>query len=136
MFKTILVPIEIGNADNANSTIDIAARNGCEGARIILVNVVEQVPKWAAVELGEGIQEKNFLTSQEELTKIASASSVKTEVEVRVGHSYHSILEVAKEKGADLIVVASHQPGVQDYLLGSTAAKVVRHAKCSVLVLR
>jgi len=136
MFKTILVPIEIGNADKANSTIDIAARNGCEGARIILVNVVEQIPNWAAIQLGEGVQEKNFLTSQQELTRISSAANVKTEVEVRVGHPYHSILEVAKENSAELIVIASHQPGLQDYLLGSTAAKVVRHAKCSVLVLR
>jgi len=136
MFKTILVPIEIGNADKARSTIDIAARNGSEDARIILINVVEQIPNWAAVELGEGIQEKSFLTSQQELTKIASASSVKTEVEVHVGHPYRTILEVAEKEGAELIVIASHQPGVQDYLLGSTAAKVVRHAKCSVLVLR
>jgi len=34
----------------------------------------------------------------------------------------------------DLIIVGSHKPGLQDYLLGSTAARVVRHAMCSVLV--
>ena len=49
---------------------------------------------------------------------------------------YKTILEVADETHADLIIVASHQPDVQDYFLGSTAAKVVRHARCSVLVLR
>jgi len=43
---------------------------------------------------------------------------------------------VAQEKGVDLIIIASHRPGLQDYFLGSTAAKVVRHAKCSVLVIR
>jgi nucleotide-binding universal stress UspA family protein len=43
---------------------------------------------------------------------------------------------VAEEKGADLIIIASHRPGLKDYFLGSTAAKVVRHAKCSVLVIR
>ena len=136
MFKTILVPIEIGNADAANNTINIAATNGNEDSRIILLNVVEEIPKWAAVELPDGLQKKSFLNSQEALTKIASASSVKTEVEVRVGHPYHTILEVAEEKGAELIVIVSHKPGLQDYLLGSTAAKVVRHASCSVLVVR
>ena len=136
MFKTILVPIEIGNASNATNTINIAAANGNEDARIILLNVVEEIPKWASVELPEGIQEKSFLTSQEELKKIASASGVKTEVEVLVGHPYHTIIEVAEEKGAELIVITSHQPGLRDYLLGSTAAKVVRHAHCSVLVVR
>jgi universal stress protein F len=136
MFKTILVPIDIGHANESNSIINIAATNGIEGARIILLNVVEEIPKWAAVELPKGIQEKSFKTSQEELTKIASAASAKTEVDVRVGHPYHTILEVAEEKGAELIVIASHKPGLQDYLLGSTAAKVVRHANCSVLVVR
>ena len=36
----------------------------------------------------------------------------------------------------DVIVMASHQPKFSDYLLGSTAARVVRHAKCSVLIAR
>ena len=42
----------------------------------------------------------------------------------------------AEEKKAELIIVASHQPGLQKYFLGSTAAKVVRHATCSVIVVR
>ena len=46
------------------------------------------------------------------------------------------ILETAEDEGADLIIIASHQPGIQDYFLGSTAARVVRHAQCSVLVTR
>ena len=55
---------------------------------------------------------------------------------MRVGHPYKTILEMAKEKDAELIIVASHKPDLQDYFLGSTAAKVVRHATCSVLVVR
>ena len=37
---------------------------------------------------------------------------------------------------ADLIVVGSHRPAMRDYLLGTNAARVVRHAHCSVLVAR
>ena len=40
------------------------------------------------------------------------------------------------EASADAIVIASHRPDLSDYLLGSTAARVVRHAQCTVLVLR
>lgn len=136
MFKTILVPIEIGNADKAASAINIAATNGNEDTRIILLNIVEEIPKWATVELPKGLQKKSLQHSQQALTNIASASGVKTEVEVRVGHPYQTILEVAEETGAEMIVIASHKPGLQNYLLGSTAAKVVRHANCSVLVVR
>ena len=42
-----------------------------------------------------------------------------------------------KETGnIDLIIMASHRPELQDYLLGPNAARVVRHANCSVLVVR
>jgi nucleotide-binding universal stress UspA family protein len=35
-----------------------------------------------------------------------------------------------------LIIIGSHSPSMQDYLLGPNAARVVRHANCSVLVIR
>ncbi len=136
MFNTILVPIDIGHADESNNVINIAATNGNEDARIILLNVVEDIPKWVAVELPHDFQKKSLEQAQAALKDIAGASDVKTETNVSVGHPYQTILEVAKDSGAELIVIASHQPGLQDYLLGSTAAKVVRHARCSVLVVR
>jgi nucleotide-binding universal stress UspA family protein len=55
---------------------------------------------------------------------------------VAVGSVYREILSVAKEIGADLIVMGSHRPELADYLLGANAAKVVRHANCSVMVVR
>ena len=49
---------------------------------------------------------------------------------------YEVILAVAKGIDADLIVMASHRPELKDYLLGPNAARVVRHADQSVLVVR
>jgi nucleotide-binding universal stress UspA family protein len=49
---------------------------------------------------------------------------------------YVEILSVAEQAEADLIVVGSHRPAMKDYLLGTNAARVVRHARCSVLVAR
>ena len=40
------------------------------------------------------------------------------------------------EAEADLVVVGSHRPVMSDYLLGSNAKTIVRHALCSVLVVR
>ena len=45
-------------------------------------------------------------------------------------------LSVAKQISCDLIVMASHRPGAKDFLLGPNAARVVRHANCSVTVVR
>ena len=57
-------------------------------------------------------------------------------IHVVSGQPAHSILSWSEENDAGCIVIKSHQPGLADYLLGSTAAKVVRHAKSDVLVLR
>jgi nucleotide-binding universal stress UspA family protein len=52
------------------------------------------------------------------------------------GGVYHELLREATEWRADLIVVGSHRPVMSDYLLGSNAKTIVRHAQCSVLVVR
>jgi len=52
------------------------------------------------------------------------------------GNVYESILGVAKKVKADLIVVQAPRPELRKYLLGPNAARVVRHADCSVLVVR
>ena len=54
----------------------------------------------------------------------------------RAGGIYHELLEEATEWDADLIVVGSHRPVMSDYLLGSNAKTIIRHAQCSVLVVR
>jgi nucleotide-binding universal stress UspA family protein len=55
---------------------------------------------------------------------------------VAAGNIYQQILQTAEEIGADLIVMGSHRPELSDYLLGPNAARVVRHANCSVMVVR
>lgn len=54
----------------------------------------------------------------------------------RHGSAYEEILEVAEDIGADQIVIGAHKPSLSDYLLGPTSGRVVRHAKCSVNVVR
>lgn len=136
MFKTILVPIDMGHVVEGKSVIDLAVEHAADGAKIILLNVIEEVPNWAAINLPADLLDKSIEAARNELKAIANASGRKMEVEVRTGHSYNTILDVAEDKGVDLIIIASHRPGLQDFFLGSTAAKVVRHATCSVLVVR
>jgi len=136
MYKNILVPIDTGHVVEGKSIIDLAVKYSADDAKITLLNVVEDIPNWAAVNLPADLIDKSIESVQSELKAIVTASGVKMDVEVRTGHSYNTILDVAEEKNADLIIIASHHPGLQDYFLGSTAAKVVRHATCSVLVVR
>ncbi|MBC7136599.1 MAG: universal stress protein, partial [Oceanibaculum nanhaiense] len=61
---------------------------------------------------------------------------IPTQCIVAEGTVYERILELAKKLKIDLIVLAAHRPELKDYLLGPNAARVVRHAACSVLVVR
>lgn len=55
---------------------------------------------------------------------------------LRQGTIYQEILLAAEKHKPSLIVMAAHRPELRDYLIGPNAARVVRHAECSVLVLR
>jgi nucleotide-binding universal stress UspA family protein len=57
-------------------------------------------------------------------------------VELAIGVPWQAICEAALTLKADLVVIGSHGYGGLDRLLGTTAAKVVNHAHCSVLVVR
>jgi len=61
---------------------------------------------------------------------------VSAECAVAVGVPWQAICDTARRVEADLIVLGSHGYGALDRLLGTTAAKVVNHAPCSVLVAR
>lgn len=55
---------------------------------------------------------------------------------LRQGTAYQEILHVAEQRQPSLIVMGAHRPELSDYLIGPNAARVVRHANCSVMVLR
>ncbi len=63
-------------------------------------------------------------------------TSVRGGTQVVVGSPWQSICETARRLGCDLVVIGSHGYSGFDRVLGTTAAKVVNHAPCSVLVVR
>ena len=136
MYQNILVPIEMSSAAASQATIELCKSVGGENAKITLLHVFEEIPRWAATNLPKDIMQDSIESARKDLEAIAAALGGNVEAQIRVGHAYKTILDTAEEIDADLIIVASHQPGVQDFFLGSTAAKVVRHAHCSVLVMR
>ena len=56
--------------------------------------------------------------------------------EARIGTPWQVLCDTALEINADLVIIGSHGYGMIDRLLGTTAARVVNHAPCSVLVVR
>ncbi len=136
MFNTIIIPIDLSHPDKANNMITVAKHfAGAEG-KIVLTTVLEEVPPVAALELPPDFMVKSMRSAHDQLNEIAQGADLKADINVRRGQAASEILALAEEKHADVIVIASHRPGLQDYFLGSTAARVVRHAKCSVMIIR
>ena len=135
MYKHILVPVAFDHDRDANEAMSIASCLAAEGAKITALHVMEEVPSYVAQYLPEGRLDENRAELQSRLNADLEGDDGVTPVVVS-GHPGHTILEYAEENEVDCIVVASHKPGIQDYFLGSTAARVVRHAACAVHVCR
>ncbi len=83
------------------------------------------------------VQEALATAVQEELDIAAPTHPVSFFVHARIGKPADEILEVAREIGADLIIVGSHNlHGLERLILGSVSEKIVRNAQCSVEVAR
>jgi nucleotide-binding universal stress UspA family protein len=73
----------------------------------------------------------------EEVRKQAEASGVKAEGFVKEGEAYQAIVDIAKERNVNIIVMGSHgRTGLKRLLMGSVAEKVIGYAPCPVLVTR
>ncbi len=140
MFKKILVAVDLEHDALVDDLLVVASDiANIHGAQVHLLNVVGAAQAVVSQFLPENYEtmaskkietELAVLAAKVDLTDGAATSSV------RFGSVYQEILAHAGKFGADLIIVASHKPNVGDYLLGTTAARIIRHASCSALVIR
>ena len=136
MIEKVLVPVDIAHLDKAKSIIEVAMQNVSDTGKVYLLYVVEDIPKWAEVQLPKDQIKKSIQQAKSILEEMAKKCHCPVEMEVLRGRTYKTILEFAKKQKIDLIVLASQCAALQKYYLGSNAAKVVRHANCSVYLLR
>jgi universal stress protein F len=135
MYKSILVPVAPDHERDIKAAIELAEILRDEGGKITLLSVIDMIPAYVMQQLPEDQMTKNVVSAKIKLQEDADGHR-NTDIQVVIGHSANSILDYAEKNGTDCIIVASHRPGYQDYFLGSTAARIVRHATCAVHVLR
>ncbi|SHJ32196.1 Nucleotide-binding universal stress protein, UspA family [Shimia gijangensis] len=135
MYKHILLPVSFEDHRNTAAAVSIARKLKGDGGKVTMLHVMEQIPSYVVNYVPEGFHEKAKEAIVQSLADLAGDME-NVEGVVVDGHSGRTILDWAASNQVDLIVIASHRPGMADYLLGSTAAQVVRHAKCAVHVVR
>jgi nucleotide-binding universal stress UspA family protein len=141
MAKKVLVPIDVHEESSWRDVLPIAFERACkDGAGLTMMTVVQHVEiNMPGVPAPEQIYPQLRAAARERLEAIVQ-SLAPADLPIRYivgeGSVYREVLRVAEEIGADLIILASHRPALKDFLLGANAARVVRHAQCSVYVVR
>lgn len=137
MFRRIMAPIDLSHADRLSRALDVAADAAKHyGAELIYVGVTASTPSAVAHNPQEYERKlKDFADRSGEAHGIATAA--KTYVSHDPGSDLDdTLLKAIREIGADLVVMASHVPGLQDYLWPSNGGKIASHADISVFIVR
>jgi nucleotide-binding universal stress UspA family protein len=141
MFKTILLPIDLGTKGSWAKALPACLRMADrEGATLHVVTVVPDFGMSVVGSFFDADFEKEALHKVgEQLAEWVNANvpeGVDVHPHVTHGRVYEEIMRAADKLNVDAIVMGSHTPELSDYLLGPNAARVVRHAKQSVFVVR
>ena len=141
MYKHILVAIDPSDDAGWRQPLLAAAEHARKfGAQLTVLTVLREVEAIVRAEvapLGYELFVADLESKLAAHVREVNAYDIHPKLVMTHGESiYDEILGQAKEAGVDLIVVGSHRPAMKDYLLGTNAGRVVRHATCSVLVAR
>ena len=141
--QNIVAFVDLDDEDSSNKVLAMAidyARH--TGARLHVLTIVpDGMFKMTVVaQLIPADYERKLLDDARQrlaaLIKKHATDDVQLEQNVSLGSVYKEALQFARNVDADLIVVGAHKPELKDYLLGPNAGQIVRHATCSVWVVR
>ncbi|MDH5365786.1 MAG: universal stress protein [Cyclobacteriaceae bacterium] len=145
--KKILIPTDFtSNADNAiDFAFEIAKENN---TKLYLLHVVEYPTSAVVDPIGVSIVQSADIDLIDDLTKNAieklkiiakkiKDKGVLTEYFVDLGNPYLSVIDRVKQEGIDMIIMGTKgASGFKEYMIGSNAERVVRHASCPVITIK
>lgn len=138
MFDKILLPIDLNHSESWETALPMAKRCAGANGEIHLLGIVHDLgAAMVSSYLPEDFEKSAMEKLKGHLSAFAKADLPEAIIHVGYGHVAETILRIAKDLGADLIVMSSHPPNdFKTLLIGSNADKVVRHADIPVLVVR
>ena len=146
--KNILAPTDFSKYSNAalKKAADIASTYGSDIYLLHVLGMSEQVQQCVvdyclSSEVVEQLEKETLKAAEDKLKKEAGAivksKKIKVVFDIKKGTPAETILREEKAKKVDLIVIASHgKTGILKQLMGSVAERVVKGAKCPVVVVK
>lgn len=133
----VVVPVDFG--DLSFDAVNVALDYVDSASQVQVIHVLEPLPPtepaliWNT--LDDAMRKQNV---QENLSaRLEKPEYQGIQITVKVGHIIEEIVDFAKEKNADLIVIPTHgRRGISRFMLGSVTERVIRFADCPILVLR
>ncbi len=141
MYKSILLSVDLGATTGWQRPTEFASKIAEKfGAELHVISVLPDFGMSIVGSYFDKSFEQKALQETESKLKQFVADHAPSGVTVKhhVGHGsiYDEIMKHADHLNCDAIVIGAHRPELKDYLLGPNAARVVRHAKQSVFVIR
>jgi nucleotide-binding universal stress UspA family protein len=141
MFQSILAAID--GSKKSGAALDVAIGEAkVHGAELHVVYVIEtglfsSIPMDNTWEVIYGLLENQGKEAELAAAKEAGAQGLGITTHLKEGHAGEEIIRLAREVGADLIVVGSHgKSNLDRILLGSVSGFVVAHSPVSTMVVR
>lgn len=137
MFSKIMVPVDLKHRDKMSRALSVAKTlANSDGAELHIVGVTMTSPTEVAAN-PEEFKEKLAAFAEESSREFGVPFEAHAEISHDMTIDLDDILKSTAEKiGADLIVMASHVPGLAEHVFASNAGYIASHVSMSVLVLR
>jgi universal stress protein F len=141
MYNNILFPVDLEHTAEAEKALKIALEEAQRSKAKVTVMTV--APGFGMPIVASFFDDQAVQGALKEIARSLSQyidDNIPDDIEINAvvveGNPAELILKQAKKEGTDLIVIASHNNQVENLLLGSCAAKVVRHSNCCVTVVK
>ena len=141
MYESILFPVDMEHTVEAEKALKIAIAEAKRSKAKLTVMTV--APGFGMPIVASFFDEQAVKNALKEIARHLKqyiddkiAEDIETRAIVVEGNPAELILKQAQNDNIDLIVIASHNSQIENLLLGSCAAKVVRHANCTVTVVK
>lgn len=140
MFERILVAND--GSDGALRALDAAVRLAAAGSgRLHMISIEQDLPRYAEtiLEVAEKKEEDDTYFGQlaAQAKQRAALHNVALQCTILAGHEVKRIIEFARERRFDLLVIGfTGHSKIYDQLWGSTSQNLTRLSPCSVLVVK
>lgn len=137
MFKRILAPVDLAHLDKLERALKVTAEEAkLHGAAVTYVSVSAAAPSALAHTPEEFKTRLGAFADQQ-----AKTHGINADAHAIISHDPatdidDALLKAIRDTGADLVIMASHTPGLADYFWPSNGGKVAGHTGASVFIVR